>query len=289
MKHASHSSDRLFYRQLLKMGGFIFKWLFAFVLLLIWSACLASSSPAYFHAESISIINGTCNESIPYIEPIITESENHLSLKFRDTFIVNDDCFKLIERKFIAVDRKGESYQFQQFIYLTDTSSPSFIGAEEEISRPTNDYNDLYVEALDECSKATITFEDEVFSESFNKKIIRTYSAQDACGNTSLFRQIIHLIDSSSVLADIEGNMKFYPNPTSDWTSLSFKAKMDGKAIIVISDLTGLNVAQVYSEEVKANEEYFFSFDFSEVKTGVYILQMINETELERKRILIKR
>ncbi|MFZ6053535.1 hypothetical protein ABHV44_16105, partial [Flavobacteriales bacterium DA487] len=102
------------------------------------------------------------------------------------------DCFI---REFTAVDECGNTTVAQQFVTIQDTTAPVIEG-EIDIDMACDNINDnILIEAADNCSDVTITYEDTPVSGGCAGRIIRDYVATDACGNTAEFEQIITLID----------------------------------------------------------------------------------------------
>ncbi len=102
------------------------------------------------------------------------------------------DC---ILRQYTVSDACGNESIFNQFIITRDTTSPMFDEYAISIERPCDDYEGTFVTATDACSDVTITSTDEIVSGGCQGRIIRSYTATDACGNTATAQQIITLVD----------------------------------------------------------------------------------------------
>ncbi|MFY7706557.1 MAG: T9SS type A sorting domain-containing protein [Flavobacteriales bacterium] len=108
------------------------------------------------------------------------------------------DC---VLRQYTVADACGNETIFNQFIVTRDITAPAFDEYAYEIERPCDDFEGTYVTATDACSEVTITFEDEMVSGACAGRVIRTYTATDACDNSSTTVQVITLIDNVDPIA----------------------------------------------------------------------------------------
>src|SRR5690606_7858657 len=108
-------------------------------------------------------------------------------------------CAGVIQRTWTATDACGNTAVHEQYITLVDSIAPVFSGLPEnefyecgdEIPAPA------VVTATDNCDIAvTVEFEESMEGESCEQTIVRTWTANDACGNTAVHEQYITLVDS---------------------------------------------------------------------------------------------
>ena len=67
-----------------------------------------------------------------------------------------------------------------------------------------------------------------------------------------------------------------YPNPFSESTTISFKAKEAGHTVLKVFDVTGREVETLFEGNVESGKTYTYNFKASEKKSGVYIYKLIN-------------
>ncbi|MFY7972494.1 MAG: T9SS type A sorting domain-containing protein [Flavobacteriales bacterium] len=79
-----------------------------------------------------------------------------------------------------------------QTIHSVDTQSPQVIG-ESSITVACGEEQGVFIQASDICSDVSITFLDEVLSPGCSGQLLREYTVSDACGNITLFSQLIQL------------------------------------------------------------------------------------------------
>lgn len=99
----------------------------------------------------------------------------------------------------------GIAYR-QQTIHSTDTQGPQITG-ETNITVACTQQQGIYIEATDICSEVSITYIDEVLSEGCSGQIMRHYTATDACGNTTLFDQLIQLTGGEPIFLNFPSDM----------------------------------------------------------------------------------
>ena len=114
-----------------------------------------------------------------------------------------DDCggavgYSIVE--FTATDECGNASSTTATFTIEDTTAPE-ITAANEVDVPCDEYDaDTAYDyaATDGCSDVTTTIEDLFFSGPCEGSYQRTYTATDACGNSSQFIQIINLTDEEA-------------------------------------------------------------------------------------------
>jgi len=155
--------------------------------------------------EQASYYTYECNETVPYIEPMVSDLCGVVTLTYSDDEQIESDCYGFVYRSWTAVDECGNSSSFVQTFQIQDTTAPT-ITAEFEVTRPCDDYMGTYASATDNCDEeVTITYSDmEVSGGSCQGRVIRTYTATDECGNSTTFEQFISLIDT--VLPTVESS-----------------------------------------------------------------------------------
>jgi large repetitive protein len=140
-----------------------------------------------------------CDEIIPVIEPTATDNCSTFDLDYVDSDTELADCDDSFVRTWTATDACGNMSTFNQYISIYDETAPVITGT-IEVSMPCDDISYVIdVTATDNCDdNVTITWiGDEPVSGTCAGRLIRTYVAEDNCGNTSSFEQIITLIDDN--------------------------------------------------------------------------------------------
>ena len=110
-------------------------------------------------------------------------------------------------RTFTATDDCGNATTATQTIHIVDTTAPS-LTLEPEVILSCEDYptSALFATAEDACDGASITFEDVPVSGGCVMPygaFIRTYTATDACGNSSTAEQILTIVDDVAPVFDV--------------------------------------------------------------------------------------
>lgn len=157
-----------------------------FALLFITGAGQAQITVEEFQIKLTSDVNQL--ESITPIKA--TSTCGLVSMKSAD-LQMSGGCLGTIIRTTTISDECGNSEEVQQFISLKDSEGPVFTSAPENMEAPKNQVPAAdNVEASDNSKgKVKIDFQEKELKGS----VIRTWTATDACGNTTVHQQIIKL------------------------------------------------------------------------------------------------
>ncbi len=108
------------------------------------------------------------------------------------------------DREYTFVDDCGNSSTETQRVWLTDTTPPVLISAEENRSVTCDAYGNnqggIMITASDDCGNVNITFEDAALSGGCVTPVgrfERTYTIADDCGNSIQFTQFLLLTDDT--------------------------------------------------------------------------------------------
>ena len=106
----------------------------------------------------------------------------------------NPECGSTAFTNFWSAENEcGYTSYTSQMWEALDTTAPVFAEFESTISVLCGTENTITVGASDNCSTFYITQSDEIIEEGCNGLIIRTYTATDACGNSTSISQTIDL------------------------------------------------------------------------------------------------
>ena len=108
------------------------------------------------------------------------------------------------DREYIFSDDCGNTDTLMQRVWLTDTTPPVLISAEENRSVTCDAYGNnqggIMITASDDCGNVNITFEDAALSGGCVTPVgrfERTYTIADDCGNSIQFTQFLLLTDDT--------------------------------------------------------------------------------------------
>jgi len=162
-----------------------------------------------------------------------------------ETFdVLGSGCYS-VRREYTFTDDCGNSSTDEQIVTVFDDVAPVMTGL-PLIEIECSDYPDdnIYVTGDDSCGGlVTITFTDIEFSGGCVKPVgmyMRTYTATDECGNSSIFDQILRLVDTTA---------------PSIVTPADYTIECDEVVTLddpVITDNCDSDVTVVYSEEIVA-------------------------------------
>lgn len=149
-----------------------------------------------------------CNQAIPDAEVVMATdncSSDEIAATSQDV-ITQGSCAAnyTISRVYTAADACGNVSTQTQTITIVDTTAPSFEG-NSELSYECSLGQEVPVDTptvTDNCSEYTVNYVDSTYASGCNNYIVRTWTAVDACGNTSSFVQTISIVDTTAPVID---------------------------------------------------------------------------------------
>jgi len=96
-------------------------------------------------------------------------------------------CAGTLMREFLATDDCGNKASTTQFIKLIDTSAPNFMGASEIVYAGKD--GSLAPKSLEVVDNSNVKIQATFSDQERKGYIIRTWTAEDYCGNTTSFVQ----------------------------------------------------------------------------------------------------
>ena len=147
----------------------------------------------------------SCDEMIPFVEPTFSDDcDNQLEVGYTEAFVPGDcpQNFSLI-RTWIAIDDCGNDVTVVQNITVLDTTAPVLVGVPANTTAECDAIPaPAQVTATDNCDSAPqVAFNESNTDLACGYIITRTWTATDACGNTSSLSQTITVVDTTDPIA----------------------------------------------------------------------------------------
>ncbi len=180
------------------------------------------------------VINGVpadvvlaCGEEISEVSNVtgLDNCDQDVNIYFEESFVDGDNCSEsaLLIRTWTATDNCGnESTATQQIQMTLDAEAPTLqnaltqeivISCGEDILFDTPNF-------LDNCSQVEVNFNDDIQTDACEQIYVRTWIANDACGNAASTTQtIIVMDDEAPVLVDAPGNLEMTHDEFLEWTA----------------------------------------------------------------------
>ncbi|MBK8968294.1 MAG: HYR domain-containing protein [Lewinellaceae bacterium] len=167
-----------------------------------------TQAPEWLQPEPESPVNLACQEDIPPV-PVQTVTDNcdvPVFVEFSEV-LTPGGCLNSfsLTRTWFAQDDCGNSTSRQQVINVNDDSAPGFVGLPAEATVAVECSEDVpavpAVTATDNCdAPVDVEFtEVEIPGTCPNQyQVVRTWTAEDACGNTDIFVQTITISDTKA-------------------------------------------------------------------------------------------
>ncbi len=144
-----------------------------------------TSAPTLFNIpEDITI---SCGDPISIPEVFATDICSGLANVSLAAQTIDTDCGYLFIRTWIATDACGNTSEASQTITVIDNTPPFFTSIPEPGTFTCDIENtEVILPAADDaCSEVTVTYSDQVIATSCTEIIQRTFTATDACGNST--------------------------------------------------------------------------------------------------------
>ena len=153
-----------------------------------------SQAPVFIDAPTDIYLE--CGDSIPMVSATDDCGAATISISFTDTEF-SGACIPTIERTYVAVDACGNSATFVQYIHIDDTQAPVISGIESVLSLSCADLAVLPEPAItDACGEPIVTYSESGNINNCSGTRQRTWTATDACGNSSSFTQTVVVSDA---------------------------------------------------------------------------------------------
>jgi hypothetical protein len=167
-----------------------------------------------------------------------------ISLVIEDVFF-SGSCLPTIQRTYTATDQCGNVSEFVQFIAVVDTIAPVFLNTPENMNAQCSaEFPDFTPEVIDNCDESPlVTYSESTQGVACNIVTVRTWTATDACGNSSFVQQTIILDDT--IAPTITGAHNIIATCSNDNWDIPFAFDNCGSVSMNYTDsTTGLDCSQ---------------------------------------------
>ena len=202
-------------------------------------------------------------------------------------------CYGTIFRTYTATDNCGNSIETTQIIHLYDNTAPEIFNVPADIELecgdpippvPANVYaTDNAAEYGNPDSELTLTFTETQTSEFCPYQIIRTWVAEDHCGNLTQEVQIIEVTATTPDAVDIIA----FPNPFNERFTVEFSVPQNSVVDVCVLDMTGRLVEPIHKGAADAHRLYDYEINSSGWEGGTYIIQMVVGDEVYHQRLVL--
>ena len=137
-----------------------------------------------------------CDEEAPMVNVTFTDACDNSVYVSAISGIANvTDCGYDVQRSWTATDDCGNSATVSQVVHFVDTTAPVLVNVPANTSVSCDAIPaPAQVSATDNCSTATVSMT-QTMTEGCPYTITRTWTATDACGNTTVASQVITVND----------------------------------------------------------------------------------------------
>ena len=160
--------------------------------------------------DPVGIVQVDCGELQDLGYPdVMDDCGNQIDMTYTD--VVEDGaCAQTITRTYQAIDLCGNTAEFVQTIYVSDNSGPELVGLPDSFYMSCGEFPEApLVTAVDACNGATtVVLDEQIIGSGCTQTMIRTWTATDACGNTtSASRQIFMSDDEAPTFSYVPADL----------------------------------------------------------------------------------
>ena len=241
----------------------------------------------YFNAFPV-FVEMECDEVANYTLTAADACDDDVTVSIVSEVVFSGSCYGTIQRIYEATDDCGNMATAIQLIDIIDNTPPIIHNVPQEIfltcgdalpAIPTN------VVASDNCtSDVTLSYEEFVTGVYCPYDVVRTWTAVDLCGNTTVATQTIHYtVDVAPVVY-----LNAYPNPASSGdVRVQFSVPVNTYANAMVVDVSGREVEILYRGMAQTGTLYEFTLDQEKYAAGTYTIRVIVGEEVYSQRLML--
>lgn len=141
----------------------------------------------------------SCGEAYPEFTPEVIDNCDESPQVVYSEEVLELNCGALVTRTWTVTDLCGNSVVTTQELTVIDDVPPQPSSFETELEVNCDNIPGTEVTFVDLCSEVgAVDFQEQQIGDGCNYDIIRTWTASDACGNTAVAVQILHVTDNQS-------------------------------------------------------------------------------------------
>jgi hypothetical protein len=224
------------------------------------------------------------------------ECDPNITVTFEETHFPGTcaGTYKLM-RIWSAMDACGNTAHGSQLVDVVDNEGPGFTCKPKDVTVDCwNIPEPLDCGAVDNCSgpvQVTMIEDKTGAGCKYNYTITRTYTAVDACGNTTSVDEVIHVVNNP-ILSTNGGNtaermvVNAAPNPFRNESVIRFDADQDGIAVVEVMDMHGRKVAELFNAQVSVDQPVQVTFRPVENGSGMFLYRITLNGNEYRGRLL---
>ncbi|NQX92294.1 MAG: LamG domain-containing protein, partial [Flavobacteriales bacterium] len=207
--------------------------------------------PAFM--STLDDITLECGDEIPNTLPLAIDDCSEPTITYTiDT--VQTSCPLILNQTFTASDLCGQSASTSRLITIVDIEAPTLLGELADVEATCDNIPSSELEFIDACSEVEVEFMETIVGEGCEYEILRVWMALDACGNQSVFNQVITVVDNvGPSISGVEAEM------TASCDQINFISP-------VITDNCGL-FTSVLVEETLESEEFCYDLQRTWIAT----------------------
>jgi hypothetical protein len=232
-------------------------------------------------------ISLACDEVADYMPAAFDNCTAEVTVEIVEELTFSGGCLGVLSRTYRATDLCGNETFAEQLIQQIDNVAPELFNVPESVTIECGEEipaapADVF--ATDNCTNVNISFTEVQTNDFCPYEIIRTWTAEDQCGNETVHTQVITVTVETD---NFNVTLLTYPNPMDEQFTVQFTVPMDADVVARVYDMTGREVLQVFDGKADARRFYQMGFSSIEWTPGAYILMLSVDGEFYQHRMIV--
>ena len=201
-----------------------------------------------------------------------------------------------------AANNKNSNYGLSGWFYYKNycgqwEKADINIDLEDCDSNPPGEPNDCIIDTVEWNGNITVCYNgvELCVSQQEAESLIASGATLGSCSVTTTSNSLTNgeantqELESTTDNDELKIHVSAYPNPTRDFTNITFEVKEAGPVKVGIYTSQGVRVGDLFEDVAEANKTYNIEFDGSSLLDGIYLIRVNTADVVKTKKLMIKR
>ncbi|MBO6496100.1 MAG: HYR domain-containing protein, partial [Roseivirga sp.] len=201
-----------------------------------------------------------------------------------------------------AANNKNSNYGLSGWFYYKNycgqwEKADINIDLEDCNSNPPGEPNDCIIDTVEWNGNITVCYNgvELCVSQQEAESLIASGATLGSCSVTTTSNSLTNgeastqELESTTDNDELKIHVSAYPNPTRDFTNITFEVKEAGPVKVGIYTSQGVRVGDLFEDVAEANKTYSIEFDGSSLLDGIYLIRVNTADVVKTKKLMIKR
>ena len=201
-----------------------------------------------------------------------------------------------------AANNKNSNYGLSGWFYYKNycgqwEKADINIDLEDCNSNPPGEPNDCIIDTVEWNGNITVCYNgvELCVSQQEAESLIASGATLGSCSVTTTSNSLTNgeastqELESTTDNDELKIHVSAYPNPTRDFTNITFEVKEAGPVKVGVYTSQGVRVGDLFEDVAEANKTYNIEFDGSSLLDGIYLIRVNTADVVKTKKLMIKR